>query len=253
MPAQYIWTLTGGELQSGNAQDATQTDQFNVYGLGNYIISIGGNLIVNGGDLAPYGQDSDTTIILSSTPTDPASGIGVTDTITLDGGDNTLVGTVVASTVTFTVNGITGGNFVSLDNADGGTTTLSMGGPGNFVSLNGDATNSVTSTGGTATVMIGSTDDNLFGYSSTVMLGGTGNTVTGGDEDFTVAGGQGSVTLGDGMDMVTMTGTGNDVTVGGGNDMIVAGGSDAVVSILGVDSTGAATWSGDADDGPVPM
>ena len=41
MTVNFIWTLTGGEFQAGNAIDNTQTDQFQVYGSGNMIETIG--------------------------------------------------------------------------------------------------------------------------------------------------------------------------------------------------------------------
>jgi len=246
MTVNYIWTLTGGEFQAGNALNNTQTDQFQVYGAGNMILSLGGNLIVNGGNLPPYGGDTTTTIMLEPTS-------GVTDTMKVDGWNNSLVGLgpLSDSTVTFTVMGVRGGNTVNLDNS-GGTTTISMLGPDNSVTLNGDATNSISSPGGTASVTVGSPDDNLFGYSTTIGLGGTDNTVNGGDENFSVSGGQGTVVLGDGTDNVSMTGTGNSVTVGGGNDSITAGGSDATVAIRGVDSLDSPSYTPDAGDGPVP-
>jgi len=246
MTVNYIWTLTGGEFQAGNALNNTQTDQFQVYGAGNMILSLGGNLIVNGGNLAPYGGDTTTSIML-----DPTS--GVTDTMTLGGWDNSLVGLgpLFDSTIKFIVKGVRGGNTVNLDNS-GGHTGINILGPGNSVTLNGDATNRISSPGGTASITVGSPDDNLFGYSTTIVLGGTGNIVKGGDENFTVSGGQGTVVLGDGSNNVSMTGTGNSVTVGGSNNTIEAGGSGATVAIRGVDSLDSPNYMPDADDGPVP-
>ena len=246
MTINFIWTLTGGEFQAGNAIDNTQTDQFQVYGSGNIIETIGGNLIVNGGSLAPFGQDTATTIFQGTS-------FGVTDQITLDGGGNTLdgLGSLFGSTVTYTVKGGGGANSVSLNNF-GGTTTLSLGGPGNTVILNGDAANKITSTGGGASVSVGSSDDNLFGNSTSIYLGGTGNKVSGGDEDFLVKGGQGRVVLGDGTNSVILGGGGNNVTVGGGNNTINAGGSTATVNIVGVDGTNGPVYAPDIFDGPVP-
>ncbi|MBS0559238.1 MAG: hypothetical protein JSR21_04210 [Proteobacteria bacterium] len=259
MTTKYIWTLLGGQTQAGNALNNTQTDQFTVYGADNSIISIGGNLIVNGGYLAPYGQDTGTSITLQTNGVPgltPPALTSVTDTITLDGGGNSLVSNdpLTTSTVSMTVYGSAGGNMVDLTN-NGGTTTLNLGGAGNSVTLNGNASNSVTSTGGGAAVNIGYADDDLFGYSASVGLGGTGNTVTGGDENFTVSGGQGTVTVGDGTNNIAMTGTGNSVTVGGGNNTINAGGDGATVNILGVDSENSPSFNGGSDgpdDGPVP-
>ena len=251
-----IQTLTGGEFEAGSAINNTQTDQFNIVGSDNTILEDagtngGGNLIVNGLD----GLDTATTIMLGDAS-------AVTDTITLDGGGNVLEGpftptaTLFDSTVTFTVNGISGGNTVNLDNGSDGTTTISLGGANNTVTLNGDATNTVTTGSGSATVTIGSSDDNLFGFTSTVTLAGSDNTVTGGDEDFAVTGGvnKNTISLGDGNNIVSVSGTDNSITVWGGNNTINAGGSGAVVKILGVDGVSAATYAAgaDIDDAPVP-
>ncbi len=75
------------------------------------------------------------------------------------------------STFTVSANGSGGGNTVILGNTDG-TNTVSLGGLLNKVTLNGDATNSVTFGGGAATATIGFKDDDLFGFTSTVTFCG---------------------------------------------------------------------------------
>ena len=174
----------------GTALNNTQTDNFFNFGTGNTIVGEGGNINVIG-----LTTDSNTAVILNSTT---GAITGVTDNFTLDGNTNSLTDSTATSgsTINFTVNGgggantvdvtnaststITvsatgpaGGNSVTIDNA-GGTNTVSLGGLVNAVTLNGDATNTATFTAGSATVTIGSSDDNLFGNASTVTFAGTG-------------------------------------------------------------------------------
>ncbi len=248
-----IQTLTGNEFEAGSAIDNTQTDQFTIIGPNNIVLENGGNLIVKGYYSGTYGLDTGTTVMLGTA-------FAVNDQITLNGSGNALVGNgpLFGSTVNFTVSGLGSGlgmNTVSLDNAFG-MTTISLGGINNTVMLNGDAINSVSLGDSGGSVLIGSYDDNLFGFTSTVSLSGDGNTVAGGDEDFTVSGGvnANTVALGDGTNSVSLSGVNNTITVGGGNNTINAGGSGAVVAITGVDGVSAPTFAAGADlaDAPVP-
>ena len=182
--------------------------------------------------------------------------VGVDSTATAPAGHNTVF-----------IDTLPGGtNNVSLGGADntvtaiGSTNTVSIGGPGSTVTLDGMATNSVTLGGGAATVHIGFTDDDLFGWSSSVTFAGTGNLLSGGDEDYTVSGSTGSSTVrvGDGENSITMAGAGNTVSVWGGDNWIVAGTGSAGnqhVTILGLDGTGLPTPTDPdgPDDAPVPL
>jgi hypothetical protein len=328
-----ISTLTGYQEASGTSTDNSTTDTFLVAGPLNQIISQFGNLSVTGITLPPYGQDTQTAIDIgggvdpSGNPTGP-----VTDTISLHGFGNVLddsAGTAIdptgtfwipggthdfpllAATVSYTVAGTGGLNYVNLDNIGGANTIklggngntvslfdaatnavtftgssadntvtltpltyatyatsntvtatgstggnvieavgvtnkVTVGGTGNTITLNGDATNTVSSgSGGSAVITIGAPlgapyDDDLFGYKSSVTLGGSNNTVTGGDENFTITGGKNNnvISLGDGNSNVLLSGTGNSITVWGGTNSLNAGGSNAVVNILGLDGVG---------------
>ena len=145
-------------------------------------------------------------------------------------------------------------------NLVGSVNTVSDGGPAGLVTLNGNATNTVSFGGGAATVKIGSTDDDLFGRSSTVTFSGIGNLLNGGDENYTVSGSTGSSTVhvGDGENSITMGGANNIISVWGGDNSINAGGGGSHVTILGLDGTGAATPTDPdpgvfGDDAPVPL
>jgi hypothetical protein len=170
--------LTGnGEFVAGSALDNTQTDDFFNLGAGNTIVGLGGNINVTG-----LGPDTATTVYLTSVS--PAGNVGVTDTISENGSGNTLsndffgtVAPITGSTISFTVNGNGGGNTVDLTQSStstitvsangfgggnnvtigntGGTNTVSLGGLLDKVTLNGDATNTVTLGAGSATVNIG--------------------------------------------------------------------------------------------------
>ena len=263
-----VFTLTGGQTQFGAAIDSSQTDAFHVFGAGNTIYELHGNLLVAGGNGDDFGYpwDSATTITIG--------GSGVFDGITLDGGGNTLQGSVSGAVVSFAVsgyNGTAGGNTVNLTNTggfsyltlggsnnsvqvqQGAATMLQIGGSGSQVALNGNATNAVTIGGGSSAVFIGGQDDDLFGYSSNVALTGDGNVVLGGDENFTIAGGanSNSILLGDGTNSVTLTGIQNIVVVGGGSNFINAGGSGAQVIIQGIDGGNQAAFVPEADDSPM--
>jgi hypothetical protein len=259
-----IQTLTGGDFVIGSAIDNTQTDQYTLYGVGNTVWEPLGNLTVNSGatkaDITKYGNDTSTTIEVGGTK--------VKDSISIGGGGNSLsdFGDLTKATVTYTVTDNpagSGGNIVGDGGTteftnSGGKTTISLGGASNQVYLNGNATNNVTLTGGGgSTVVVGSGDDDLFGFKSTIALAGNNDTVTGGDEDFTVTDASGttgpnSVSLGDGNNSVTLSGTDNTVSVWGGNNTINAGGSGADVAILGIDGASDTEFVPDSDDGPVP-
>ena len=287
--ANSIWITGSGQAVFGTSLNKNQTDNFLNSGVGNTFTGIGGNINITGiassGVPTDPATDSNTAIILDST-TPPIN--GVKDTFTLDGNKNSLSDTTAttASTITFKVLGnggantvdvtdasksaITadigvgatapaGGNSVFIDNV-GGTSTVAVGGPGNKVTLNGEATNTVAFTAGGNTVSIGSPaippgDDNLFGNKSTVTFAGTGNTLFGGDENFKVSGSTGStaVHLGDGTNVITLGGTNNTVSVWGGNNNINAGGSGAKVTILGIDGLNGPVPMPDPDDAPVPL
>jgi hypothetical protein len=239
-----IQTLTGNEFEAGSAIDNTQTDQFVLQGASNTVLEGAGNIQVTGG-----GSDTNSTVLL-----DAAS--GTTDTVTLNGSANALLGLgdLSDSTVTFTVSPASGGgNAIDLAN-HGGTTTVSLGGVDNTVTLNSDATNSI-STGGGATISIGSAFDDVFGSSTTISLGGGGNSVTTGDANTRVSGGGSggnTVALGDGANSVSLAGTANHISVGGGANSIDAGGSGAVVHILGADGASAPAVGGDDGLGAHP-
>ena len=244
-----IWTLTGGMFEAGTSVDNTQTDTFNIFGTGNTVLEQYGNLLANGGNGAGFGSswDSNTTITIG--------GSDVTDNITLDGGTNAVSGTLSYSTVNYTVtglNGTLGGNSAKLDNS-GGQTTVSMTGDFNSVTLNGDATNSVSFSGDDNTVLVGSQDDDNFGYSTTINLSGDENvvgspggegTAAAGDENFTITGGTdgNNIYLGDGNNSVSLSGVGNFISVGGGDNSINAGGSGAIVQILGSELSNATAF-----------
>jgi hypothetical protein len=265
----------------GSALDNTQTDNFFNFGTDNTIIGVGGNIDVTG-----LTTDSATTVYLTSTS--PASNVDVTDTFIENRSDNTLSNDLVTpapitdgSTISFTVNGPGGGNTVDLTQSSdstinvtangiggsntvtignsGGTNRVSLGGTLDSVTLNGDAMNTVAFGAGSATVHIGFTDDELFGWSSTVTFEGTGNLLNGGDENFAVTGSIGSTTVhvGDGENSITLSGSGNTVSVWGGDNTIVAGTGpvgDQHVTILGVGGKNTPTPEPDLpSDAPVPL
>jgi hypothetical protein len=177
------------------------------------------------------------------------------------GGGNTVDLTQSSgSTINVTANGIGGSNTVTIGNS-GGVNTVSLGGLFDHVTLNGDATNTVSFGAGSATVRIGNPpvpgDDDLFTWPSTVNFSGTGNTLFGGDENFMVSGSTGfsTVHVGDGENNISMGGSHNIVSVWGGDNQIDAGGGASTVTILGLDGTGAATPTDPdgPDDGLVPL
>ena len=241
-----IWTLTGSMFAAGTAIDNTQTDLVGVFGGGNSFLEPSGNLILYGGNGTAFGVgwDTSTSIVLGGTK--------VIDSISLNGGGNSLVGNLSASVVIESVagnNGITGGNSVTLTNSLG-ITGISLGGANDSVTLNGNAANAVLLGGANGFVQIGSTDDGLFGYSSSVALTGSGNVTIGGDEALSVTGGSDDnlVVLGDGNNSVTLTGAGNIVVVGGGNNTISVGGGLSTIAIVGIDGTNPPRFVPDADD-----
>ena len=243
-----IWTLVGGMFVAGTAIDNTQTDYFAVFGANNTILEQFGNLVVNGGNGACFGLGWDTNTSIT------IGGTGVTDSITLDGGGNSLQGTVSGAVVTETVggnNGSAGGNSVTLTNRLG-ITGLSLGGANDSVILNGDASNSVLLGGAAGFVQIGSADDGLFGYRSSVGLTGAGNVVVGGDENLSVTGGSDGnlVVLGDGNSNIILTGGANIVSVGGGNNTISVSGGLSTIVIQGIDGTSPPAFVPDAGDAP---
>jgi len=234
--------LTGDTTMFGTAQNNTQTDNFLVYGAGNTIVEGGGNLVVNGGDSNEYGWDTNTTI-------DLGDALQVTDQINLDGSQNDISGGVlVDSAVSIDLTGLgsggSGHNAVSLDNEQG-TTVLKMTGKFNDVTLNGDATNTIATGGGYATVSVSTPGDGYYGYTTSIKLGGGHNTVTGGDESFTIKGANGhnTIALGDGNNSITLKGADNTISVWGGTNFITAGSGADAVSILGEGGTDNQNWT----------
>ncbi len=215
-----IITIKGPK--SGNAVilgNTSGTDRIIAYGLNNQIYSGGANDIITAGAGQAY--------------VDLGGFSGVTDQVSLGGFNNRVVGALHSADLTIT--GGAGYSTIDLGNA-GGSTTLSVGGYYNSITLNGDATNSVSAGIGLDSVQIGKAGDRLFASSSIVTLGGTANSVTAGDEAVSVSGGQGTdtITLGNGHDTVSESGTGNHITVGWGSDRITAGsGSDSVLIAAG--------------------
>ncbi|MBV9785307.1 MAG: calcium-binding protein [Acidisphaera sp.] len=275
-----VQTLSGNQFAYGSAFDNTGTDQFAVYGPDNTIEEDGGNLTVVGeadpGFKPGHGNyDTGTTIFLNGSSNDDGAATKTTDTITLDGSGNSIVnnsGYLYKSTISITLTGkgpqntpnpqagnypflANLNNLVALDNVLG-TTSVTLTGMNNAVFLNGDATNTVVTGSGNATVYIGNSDDDTFGHKSKITLGGSSNYVAGGDENYTITGGVNlnSISLGDGTNSVSVTGSFNDITVGGGNNVINAG-SRGLVNIVGVDGTDGPTYSNPdgPDDGPVPV
>ena len=269
-----IFTLVGGQLELMTGYDNTQTDVINDFGAGNTVGSATSpemaNLLLNGGDGTPFGSawDTNTTIFLG--------GSLVADNIMLDGGTNTVTGSLNSgSTVNVTVTPFgtapLGSNTVNLTNA-GGTTTVSLSGSANNVSilqgaastvsianqgivtLNGNAANTVSFGAGSSQATIGGSNDDNFGFVSGVTLAGDSNTVTGGDENFTVTGGHSNnnITLGDGTNTVMLNGIFNNITLGGGDNFVNAGTGDASVTILGYDSLNPAAYAPGSDAPQVP-
>ncbi len=261
-------TLNGGQASSGQATNNTLTDVYQVIGADNLILTPGGgNLTVNGIN------DTATTILLGGVGSPAANQSGDKITINLDGSDNTIepLGFVAPypyqlndATVNITVSGTGGFNTVALDNNGGGISNVTLGGPDNLVELNGDATNSVTLTGGPVaghnTVQVGYPFNSDFGFSSTIVLSGSDNLVQGGDENFNISGGvrantvqlgngNSSITLsfagipggfnlvevGDGNNNIHVLGNKNTVDVGSGSNLIAAKGNHETINIFSGD------------------
>jgi hypothetical protein len=251
------------------------TDTGNSVYLYSYLGSISGVM----DDITLNGSGNSLTNIMPKGMITPITGSTINDTVLGNGGFNTVnltdassstisvnIGVDPSATAPAGHNGVTiinmgGTNSVSLGGPDntvysvGSANTVSIGGPGGNVTLNGCATNDVTFASGAATLTIGHTDDNWFGFTSTVTFAGMGNLLNGGDENFTVSGSTGSSTVhvGDGENSITLGGAGNTVSVWGGDNFINAGGGGSHVTILGVDGTDTATPMPDADDAPVPL
>ena len=155
-----IFTLTGGQTQTGTGIDNTQTDVAQIYGLGNTWNEPNANLLLVGGNGSPfsYPWDSNTGVVLG--------GSGVNDSITLDGGTNSVTGTLTASTVAVTVTSLgtnpLGANTVAFTNA-GGTNTVGLSGSNNAVNITG-AMNTVSILGSSSDderAALGSLNDSL--------------------------------------------------------------------------------------------
>jgi hypothetical protein len=156
---------------------------------------------------------------------------GVTDTVNSSGSNNTIMGTLTSSTVS--VNGGTGEATVTLTNT-GGTTNVSVGGYFNNIEVNADATNTIVSGAGNATVSVGPTGGSEgAGWSTSITLGGTSNTVTGASQNTSINGGLGfdTITLGNGNNTIKELGDGNNITVGYGANTIWAGSGGDTVTI----------------------
>jgi hypothetical protein len=291
------WITGSNQVVFGAALNKNQTDNFLNSGASNTFVGIGGNINITGiaSSGLPTDPATDTNTAIELESSQSASIKGVSDTFTLNGSDNELfnVSPIQNSTIKFTVLGNGGDNVVDLggvtnskitvaigvdksatapagdnsvfiDNV-GGTNKVNLGGSDNTVTLNGDATNTVT-VGPSATVNIGFFDDDHFGFKSTVNFSGAGNTLAGGglevgvagDEDFTVnaLGATNTIVhVGDGNNSINLGGTDNTVSVWGGNNNINAGGSDSSVTILGLDGNNTAkpTDPDGPDDAPVPV
>jgi hypothetical protein len=246
-----VWTLTGAQFMAGTAIDNTQTDIFQIFGGGNTILEQYGNLLAVGGNGAAFGSgwDADTTVMIGGT--------GVTDSIALDGGNNSL-GNAAGSplsgaTVTFTVtglNGTPGGNRVNLANPNG-TNTVTLSGGSNTVTLSGPAaSNTVTSTGSatvsvsgaTNTVTIGSGTVTLTGTNSNSVTVGSGTVTANGNTTNTVTFGAGASTANIGGSDDNMFGYGSGVTLSGNGNTVFGG--DENFTIAG-GASGNLIWLGD--------
>ena len=256
--------LTGGQTLFTLATGNTQTDNVIVSGAANKIFTgktlggVGGaNEIITGANINGV-WDSQTQVYLAYTPT-----LGVTDTISLDGGGNKVVTGKVAGTqlnkanVTVSVsstlnNGATlGSNNVVLNNW-GGTTAVSLTGTLNTIWLNDTALNTVVAGGGGAVVTIAADGSALPLGISNITLGDSGNKVTADDARTTVTGGVSfnTITLGNGDDSVTLTGSNNIVTAGNGDDMVTLGtvalGGNETVTLGNGDNTVTLTGANDS-------
>ena len=143
--------------------------------------------------------------------------------------------------------GTTGNNYVDLDNVKG-TTTLSLGGTLNYVYLNGDATNSITSTGDHTITDVGYVGDHAGKYTTTEVIGGKNDFVYGGDSNFNVVGlgvtTMATVGLGNGANTVLLGGDGHDiVNVGNGANTISTAGIKSQVTVG--NGTNSVSFSGD--------
>lgn len=235
----YHWVLTGGEVQTGSAQNNTQTDRFILYGAQNTIYELGGNLSVAGSDTAQYGWDSATTIYLGAATS-------VTDTISLQGGYNILYGQglLSASVISYQVHGngsAQGYNIVDLDNL-AGVTTIAAGGRGNDITLNGSATNKIVAGSGLDLVSVGTAGDGNLIDATAITLAGIANTVIGGDEQFSISSATtgtigDAILLGNGNDTITVAGNKNHILLGAGSDSVTLTGNQNLVQAT--DPTGA--------------
>lgn len=231
-------TMTGYSTGYGSTSGS---DAFNLTGYFNTVLLQGAadSVAIAGG-----GRDS---IDLNAN----GFGWGTTDSIAL-GASN--FDTISAShALDYSALSITGGGGeISVDLVNhGGTTAIAIGNAGNVpnhaglgqddvVTLNGDASNSVSFTGGNgASVTIGSAADGLTGYASSVAFTGVYNSLTGGDENFTVsaAGGLSAIALGNGNDSLALAAGGNSLSLGNGNDEVsIAGYSNKVALGTGNDT-----------------
>jgi hypothetical protein len=219
--------IMNGDATGYGAQSGSESWVLNNYG--NTVLLAGAD------DSISVASGGDDTINLNAT----GFTWGVTDSIDLGQAAFTAISAgsdLWGSDITAT--GGYGDTHVGFTNHDG-TTSLSLGNAGvavngwglgqdDVVSLNGDASNSVTlGSGSGADIAIGAAGDGFFGYTATVALAGTYDLLLGGDENFTVTGADGlaHVQLGNGDNSVTLGGTQNALAVGGGDNTVAFSGA----------------------------
>jgi hypothetical protein len=215
-------TMTGSSTGYGSPVGA---ETFNLSGFDNAV------LLAGAADTINIGSGQFDTIDLNATGFTSAT----TDSIDLgQSAFNTITSSYALSGSSVTIDGGSGPNQISLSN-DYGTTAIALGYEGNAatqagqippnsVTLNGNASNTVSFQGsGDSLVNIGDTGDGQFGFSSAVALSGLLNTVIGGDENFSitdVTGGENTIDLGNGNDVVGLTGGSNHLSLGTGNSTV---------------------------------
>jgi hypothetical protein len=187
------------------------------------------NLIISGG-----ANDQITTGAGSAT-VNLGAFAGVTDTVNVGGAFNTIFTSGAGQFAsTLVVGGGTGHNNVNMLNTLG-QNSVNLQGFLNTVTVNSDATNILTATGGRNTVSAGKIGDGSFGFSTSITLGGQNNKTTGGDQNFTIFGGLGfdTISVGNGDNKITEAGVKAKITVGTGNNTITDFGGSATIHMVG--------------------
>lgn len=188
------------------------------------------NLIISGGaNDQIYTGSGGATVNLGSF-------VGVTDTVNLSGGFNSVFTTFPGHfNSSLTVQGGSGHNTVRLYNLFG-VNSVALQGFYNKIVVNSNATNVIFTGAGHNSVTAGTPGDGSTGFSTTINEAGTNNTVVGGDQNFTVVGGQGydSITLGNGNNTIQESGLADRITVGTGtSNTITDFGGGAVIHFVG--------------------